>query len=231
MPSFSYKYKARTGWNGCLNLSGLTNMEFLELRSFDLQDDPFVNTATSKLRQLCLIYCHIANVERNFFQKFEKLENLEVHYADYREQHFLPLDHLAQLKNLKILKLITNFSIFKGLDCLKELTSLVDLRLIGHNVYGEGPITEDAFKELKRLEYLKIKAKCGKWMQHLTNLKVLDIICEDLSDSNDLTTTTTDCFSYLTSLEKLLVGGYVPKSGVFKGLNQLKSLCLEFDDE
>jgi hypothetical protein len=93
---------------------------------------------------------------------------------------------------------------------------------IGDDSNWDLEIAEDTFRELQNLDHLNIRAKKGKWMRYLTNLRSLNLF--DLgSDDNDV-----NYFDYLTNLEELSIQRYYSSSykDSHEELKQLKCLRL-----
>jgi predicted DNA-binding protein len=179
-----------------INLSGLPNLEFLELRDFkfDLTEyDPFVNL--NKLRHLILNKVQIENAKEDFLKRFSKLEKFQFskfrtsyHIYKSRGQEIttLKFDTLSSLKYLTFLSLDEEYRPFdfdlESLDFLKNMTSLVVIKF-KMTMLNRFRMSEDTFEKLINLKHLKIGAFKGKWMKHLTNVEILEL--EDFDSSAD----------------------------------------------
>lgn len=160
----------------------------------------------------------------DFYEKFPNLETID--FSIDASFNFLLLESLSILKNLKFLSfsIYTSFSgALKNLDFLKEITSLVNLKINGN--FADA-ISVDTFKKLRKLDYLAIQAKKGKWLKHLTHLKSFDFYDLGIEDCEE------DYFVYLSKIDKLRIKKptYYSniKSSEYKQLNQLNSLSLDF---
>jgi hypothetical protein len=159
----------------------------------------------------------------DFFQKFPNLEE----YSNSSYSDCFGLNYISNLKNLRLLQLsgfesgIRNFSRNPSLDFLNDFSNLVTL---GLDLALDFSFAEDIFASLKALEHLKIKAKQGNWMSHLTyNLKSLDLHTDDCDFAS------INRFTQLTKLRLQFKHDLnVLRMGAFKSLINLKCLDLNF---
>lgn len=132
-----------------ISLSGLSNLEYLNLKSLALEENSLDNLL--KLRQLVLIRCDMKALKLDIFDSFPSLESLEVFYSDRNDDDA----HLLNL-NLSTLKRLDLNSSNNRLKILLNLPP--DLRVL--------KLTDFTYKE-----------SCSYELRHIkhSNLEILDL--------------------------------------------------------
>lgn len=207
-----------------LDLSGLTSLECLSLQGYFIdfeQPYPFGKEIAVNLRQLKLNKCNFQNSE--FLTNMPMLQVLEISYCF----DFKLLPSFVNL-NLTCLSLVCKEAI-DGRSLAHYLSKMFNLVALKLEFGACWNLEENTFKELKKLEVLKLTAvdNGGKWIDYLTNVRdlVLDYVDLNMSDFDLI------CH-ILTNLENLEINrvglnvALVVNRGQFKRLKRLKSLRL-----
>lgn len=161
-------------------IEGMKSLEILNIRETAVSDIDALKSLNS-LKSLDISYTLVEDTSP--LKECKKLEKL---YAGYNNENFADssiLDIAASLKNLKELDLTGDVAIAKGMENIKELGSLVSLKLGGtfinnrHCRYISG---------LKLLEILDLQSNINitdlKFLTGLKNLRELDLSATGITD-------------------------------------------------